>query len=372
MKPIFTPEKVIEYAHARYSGNNVNLDEINKVEQHNGSLPPMLEQELIHRFGDFSRVGQEHYKEPLYVVEKTLFQPQYSSVERGKRCKRTIEKYIEASGRKDLVHEVYEYNSQERRTLQQYENFAYDFVAGLFVPEKTYEDRRVFGSFEINDIDKIIFGPLDAVKEQARVVHKGESRYLDAQIVEIGGEPVLNLGYVYGKQGGIIINKMTREYKALAEKANRERNIDIYMFGRVGGLKEGMKLHDLIFPTSIIDWSRLKHGNTRKYPIENLLNSTGFERVILNVTSVLDETEEQLLEARECGCIGLEMELRSTSMAVDQACNDYEDRLRVRLGFVGHVSDLPMEGDTLGTYRDCSEGEQAAVAEIVDSIKKSR
>ncbi|MFH1063539.1 MAG: hypothetical protein V1729_00495 [Candidatus Woesearchaeota archaeon] len=369
MTNIFKPEDVIKYAETRLFGSNVGPDDVEKIELHNGPLPSQLERSIIDRAGGFVRVQQKNGREPIYFSEKTLFIPQYSIFERGTRYELMIRAYLEATGR-NIETEVIEHGEDKRVTYMQYENNAYDFVVGLFVPEKKYEDRRIFSSTDMKDTNKIVIGPLEAVAKQARVIERGKSEYLDAQLVDIGGEIVLNIGYVYGGQGGLIISKMMREYAALAERQGGRRSLEVFTFGRVGGLKQGMLRHDMIIPTGIIDWVRLREGKRLVHPFHNRLAPDSHESTILNVPSVVDQTVEQLELACANGCDGVEMEARDLASAIEQAQRRHYDNLTINFGFAGNISDLPLEGDTLADELDSDKGEQAAVSRIVETVRR--
>jgi hypothetical protein len=352
----------------RLFGSNVRPDDVEQIELHNGVLPSQLEQ-IIEQMpgGQAQRAIQENGREPIYVKEGVMFIPQYSSFERGMRYEMMIDKYLTASGR-GLKRKFCELGSNKRVTYIAYDNNAYDFVVGMFVPSQKYEDRRVFQNHTIREISTIIVGPVGAVSKRAIVIEQGKSEYLDAQIVEIDGKKALNLGYIYGGQGGLIISKMMREYAAIAEQENRPRNIDVMMFGRVGGISESMQRHDLVFPTGIIDWVQLTRGNALVHPVNNIAALRRRGELILNVQSVLDETEEQLRIAKSVGCLAVEMETRDMIDAIDQAHRRHYPNITINFSFAGHVSDIPLRGDTLEEELDSDKGEQEALSAILSAI----
>ena len=45
----------------------------------------------------------------------------------------------------------------------------------------------------------------------------------------------------------------------------------------------------------------------------------------------------------------------------------YKDNLKINLGLIGHVSDLPLRGDTLADELKSDEGEQKAVKKIIET-----
>src|SRR3989338_1481084 len=142
---------------------------------------------------------------------------------------------------------------------------------------------------------------------------------------------------------------MLREYEARARIEGAKKEVTILMFGRVGGLEEGIKRGEVVFPCGIIDGIDLERNHPFVYPIHNVLvregDTTGWN---LNVATTLEETVEQLLLAKELGCSCVEMETRETVEAINRARRRYEGKLNIHFGFVGHVSDVPLRGATLG------------------------
>lgn len=372
MTKIFTPKNVIKYAETRLFGSNIKPEHVKTIKLYNGMLPSELEISMLE--WNFETVQQENGREPIYFNNGILFIPQYSGFGRRTRYEEMIKSYIYASQR-DIKFESKELNDDERKTNIEYDNLAYDFVTGLFVPDEKYENRRVFEGREINDITKVIFGPTKAVARQAEVTAKGISEYLDSQIIKISNEPVLNISYVYSDQAGIIIDKIMREYDALARKKRKELEIDLYMFGRVGGLKPGLKRHDLVYPTYILDEDVVNLSADGKQPIHNIIGREP-SGISLNVASVINEKISTLTMARVAECVCVEMELMETAGAINRARIRYRKSpgknygLNINFHFVGHVSDIPLEGDTLADELDSDEGEQAAVTKIVESIGK--
>lgn len=373
MISIFTKGKLIKYAETRLFGRNLAPEDIGKIELYNGILPSSLEQAIRRDHGDFERVVQENGREPIYFYRPssgkgTLLIPQYSGFGRGERYRRLIEEYIAVSG-KNMAFEIHHLNNNERDANIYYENHAYDFVAGLFVPSEKYEDRIVFPSCDIKDIRKIIFGSIDAIARATKIIAKGQSEYLDAQIAEIKGEKILNIGPVYADQAKHIIYKMLREYAALAEDKGKKLEIDLFMFGRVGGLDDKLQRNDLVYPTAIIDDVDLKNGKRFEYPMHNVL-SQGKSELNFNVPTIVDESIEQLEEARKNGCVCVEMESRESAEAVNDARRWFHRFLGINFGFVGYVSDLPLKDDTLADEHNLDEGEQAALGKIIEFIKR--
>ena len=367
MTKILTPEKIIRYAETRLFGDNVRPHNVKVIELHNGVLPSSLEEMLNQRCGGFQRVLQENSREPIYFRDGRLFIPQYSGFGRRKRYESMIKAYLQVIG-EDIGFKSCELEGDERKTNIEYDNLAYDFVVGLFVPEEKYKDRQAFSS-DIEEITKIIFGPVESLEKQAKVIEKGNSEYLDAQIVEINGKQVLNIGYVYSDQAGIIIDKMLREYDAVAKKRGKKLDINIFMFGRLGGLDYDMKRHDLIIPTGIIDEIDLKRNRRLIYPMNNVFAvPQDIEWLNLNVSNVIDETREDLLKAKEFGCVCVEMETRESVESVNRARRRYHGSLDINFGFVGYVSDLPLKNDTLADELDSDNGEQEAVSMIIERV----
>lgn len=380
MSNVFTPKQLIKYAETRLFGSNVTPDMVHRIELHNGVLPSLLEQHIISEFGEAIKVVQKNGREPLFYSNGTLFIPQYSGFGRRRRYESMINAYIKASEREisfdgfklintehGISFKSLDLDEDPRKTNHAYDNFAYDFVTGLFVPDEKYVNKKVF-QLDFDEITTVIFGPTDAVAKQTDVVDRGNSTYLDAQIVRVGDERVLNIGYVYADQAGIMIDKMLREYEALARKGKKTLDIRIFMFGRVGGLEEGMRRHDLVYPTGIIDDVDLMNGRECVYPMHNVLAQVKGDRFNFNPTAVVNQTTEQLERARDLGCVCTEMETRETVESINKARRRYSGKIGVEFGFVGYVSDLPLRGDTLADELDSEKGEQESVRVILDNI----
>lgn len=396
MTLIFTDSQVIRYAETRLFGSNLTPDEVANIELHNGELPSMLK-EQISKEADFSLIDQKNSREPLYFQEGTLYIPQYSGHGRARRYQRMIEDYLRASGR-NITFRTCDAKDEHgkhdpRQTNLNYDNFAYDFTVGLFLPEK-YGQNRVFPARDIKDIDTIIFGSTEAVAKQAEVEFLGTSEYLDSQIVAIGNRPVLNIGYVYSDQAGRLLDNILREYDALAKRDGKDNTLNLFLFGEVGGLMSNLRRNQLVYPNGIIDETDLSqpdlpHRGEFMYPMHNILadekvsdsergqgHPTGLN---LNVnSSILDETVEMLSLALEKGAICTDMELLEMVGAINRARTRYKNSsfqkgapgLDIRFGFVGYVSDLPLEGDTRAEELEDDIGEKAAVRHILNKIKK--
>lgn len=384
---ILTGERLKRYAERRLFGSNVTSDTVHRIELFNGVLPSHLE-EILGKMSKgakgFVKVDQANPREPLYFMDGTLYIPQYSGFGRAMRYQRLLETYKEAvescadgcgSGRKleILVHEL---KGVPRKTDQSYSNSAYDFVTGLFIPSFMYDTFRVFEDEDVKDITTIIFGPIEIVAKSAKVIAKGNSEYLDAQIVEVDGQKVLNIGYVFADQAGMILEKMLREYHSIAKKHafgnNTPLNLNIYMFGRVGGLVDDIDRHHLVYPVGVIDEVDLREGRPFVYPMHNVLASPNEKGLVFNVSTVVDETFEQLRSAKNQGCICVEMETRESVEAINQARRRYHGLLDISFGFVGYVSDNPLKGDLLDKELDSQKGEKEALDVILKAITQQK
>jgi hypothetical protein len=405
----FTDKDIIQYGEKRLTGENLQPEEIRKIELHNGDLPSMLDSEISasgNANREYIQVIQANGREPLYFQQATgtLFIPQYSGYGRARRYQRMIEEYIRASGRdnknsaNNLSFEICDARNEHgerdpRETNINYDNFAYDFTVGLFVPDKKYEEKRIFSTQDVGSIDTIIFGSTKAVARQAEVLEKGNSEYLDSQIVRINGKSVLNIGYIYSDQAGRLLDNILREYDALAKKQGKDRPVNIFMFGEVGGLMRGLSRNQLVYPTGIIDEkdlseSDLPHRGEFMYPMHNILADellNDHERkqgtpsgLNLNInTSILDETIESLSLAVEKGAICTDMELMEMVGSINKARTRYlasasptdMPGLDIRFGFVGYISDLPLEGDTRAEELEDDLGERKAVRIISDRLQ---
>lgn len=355
--PIFSPEAVVTYAETRLFGQNVSAEKVHSINLHNGVLPSKLEHMLESVGGRFERVTQENGREPLYFQAGGLHIPQYSGSGRRRRYEQMIGAYLKASNR-NIKFRSLEADGGARKTYHAYDNFAYDFVKKLF------EEKLM------NNVARVIFGPLNAVAKQSTIIQERPDEYLPSQIVKVNGKQTANLGYVFSDQAGILIDKMLIEYAALAiANENKESPVELFMFGKVGGLNKDMQRHDLVFPTGIVDDTDLKEGRTFVYPMHNVLaTDQKFQGLNLNVSAVINQTKEQLERGADYNCICVEMETRETVDAVNQGRRRYAEILGIEFGFAGYVSDMPLLGDTLDRELDSNRGEQAALREIITHI----
>jgi hypothetical protein len=354
---IFTPEGIVRYADTRLSDEDLPVSEMTAVFQHNGVLPSFLEKELAEG-GGYRRMIQPNGREPMYSRGSEVHFPQFSGFGRDYRYKRMIEEYAKVCGRDMAFHRL-DAEGNPRRTSANYDNFSYDFTKTLF-------GKGLLGG-RAREVRKVIFGPLKAVAEQVPVIERAENEYLDAQIVRVGAEQALNLGYVYADQAGILLDKLLVEYDSIAKKEGTPLELGVYMFGRVGGLGERMRINDLVRPTGIIDDIDLRAGRAFVYPMHNVLADLGSPSLVLNVASPLDETTEQLEGAKDCGCSCVEMESRESVEAINKARRRYRD-LAIDFGFVGYVSDLPLQGSTLADELPDAKGARDAVALILNHL----
>lgn len=370
MSLVFSDEKLMKYVETRLSGKNVGLEELKIFRLWNGYLPSMLEGEL--QFLP-EQVIQENPREPLSFRREgsELFIPQYSHFGRAKRYQRMIEQYIRVSGRTDLEFCIRDLSGNPRETAIAYERYAYDFVTGLFLQEERHAKRRLLPTLDMAGVQTVIFGPLDAVARQARVLEKGKTEYLDAQIVEVAKNPVLNVGYVYAEQAGIIIDKMLREWWAVArKKGDLPMKVNIFMFGREGALLDSMRRQELVAVTGAIDEIDIRRGTVNVYPIHNVFEKYGKNGFNLNVTSVVDEDYCLLEMARDLGCSSIEMEVRESDESVNRGRRRYEGVLEIDFGHIGYVSDRPFCGETLADEDPSTEGQDDAVGVILDHLKR--
>ena len=351
--PIFSREQTIKYAETRLFGINVRPDEVSGIKIYNGMLPSELEALLT---GSVSRVIQDNGREPIYFSSGTLHIPQYSGFGRRKRYEEMVFAYLKAK-QSQLKFESLERNGEADRTDIFYDNHAYDFVKEMFSSGRPR-------------LSTIVFGPLPAVAKQSEVTTTYANEYLNSQVVEVGNQRVLNVGYVYADQAGIILDKMTRKFEAHAREQGIKMPVSVYLFGRVGSLHDTVPRDSIIVPTAILDENDLLEKRHSLYPIHNTLaqrNSTA--GINLNVNSVMGETREILELAQGQGCISVDMEIREAVESVNKARRRYQ-HLDLRFGFAGYVSDLPLQGDTLAEELTSDKGEQEAVRLILENIRQ--
>lgn len=357
-------EQVIKYAKTRLFGKNVRCNWIKEIHQFDAYLDSMLINHMKENNLDFKKVEQENGRENIYFVKdkNALFFAQSSGFGRSRRYESMINAYIAAS-KKDIKYEIHYPDNDPLNTIN-FSNFAFDLSTGLFVPKEKYEANRVFENDDIKDITKIVFGSTDAVAKQAEVVARGNSEYIDAQIVKLGGRRILNIGYVYSDQARFILNNLLHAYNSYAISNKKKLNIDVLMFGKVGGLEDSLERHDLVYPTCIInsgdkDWHQSHFDNA-------LIDKDGVDGINLNVKTVIGQDIKTLEYAKLAGCVCVEMECKESLDAINNTREWYDHNLDIKFGFVGYVSDRPLKGDTLADELEGDEGEQAAVKKALD------
>lgn len=355
--PIFSPEQTIKYAETRLFGRNVRPGAVRNITLYNAVMPSELERMLQQNHDTVQQVSQDNGREPIFYTTQELHIPQYSGFGRRKRYEEMVRAYVKAKPGQ-LTFESLERNGEADRTDISYDNHAYDFVKEMF-------------SVGRPRLSTIIFGPLPAVAKQSNVTALYPNEYLNSQVVEVGDQLVLNVGYVYADQAGIILDKMTRKFEAHAREQGIKMPVSLYLFGRVGSLHDTVPRDSIVVPTAILDENDLLEKRHSLYPMHNALaqrNST--VGINLNVNSVMGETREILELAKKQGCISVDMEIREAVESVNKARRRYQ-HLDLRFGFAGYVSDLPLQGDTLAEELTSDQGEQEAVKLIVEHIKKS-
>jgi hypothetical protein len=377
MGKIMTPERVRPYAGRRLTsidadpymltpgqlqkGVFVYPKDVERIELHVGSLPSMLRRELRERDVAFKQVIQYNPREPVYFCDRnrTLHIPVWSGELRGNRYVEMINAYQEAS-KHSFQFEVVDIEGDHEKTLRNYRRFADGFVSHLS------------RSVDFDNIDSIVFGPLWAMAgasgPDAAIKALG-SEYLSAQTLKLGKE-VLNIGPCYSDQAKKLLEEILERYAGQAVNRGIKRELSIYMFGTMGGLLPGMSINDTLYPTGIYNdvdlQERPNAGFESLHPINNILAVEGKPSIILNVSSVMNETEEQLKRARKNGCSAVEMEAYLSVATIDMARIMYPDNLRLRFGLGGFFSDLPLAGETLAQEHSVTQGGLDVAKRIID------
>jgi len=158
-----------------------------------------------------------------------------------------------------------------------------------------------------------------------------------------------------------------REHEAFSRKEGKQREFQIYMFGRGGGLKEDLKRNDLLYPTGLVHKGCLE----KKISFENILaDNNGIQGANYNVGTVINQTVEELQKATKKGdAVSVDMECFSLWLAAQNALLNYNEAIKnIDIGIALYVSDLPLKGDTLAEELDSDKGEKAAVKQILKNI----
>jgi hypothetical protein len=378
MTRIFSPEQDLVYGDTRLTSANVPPSIIRKIELHNGEL----ENEVKARNGGDSLVvvNQKDGRETLFYrrSDGTLFIPQFSGLSRETRYSEMGESYRKATcdlrGRTIDFVVIYPDNNPTN-AFRRYSLLPYLHVVGSFVRTPEYEKNRVFECVDVQNIDTIVFGNVDAFAKQAKVVEKGNSAYIRSQIVDVDGKLVWNINDLYGDQACNIMRAILWEYFVLARESGKKRTIKPNVFGRAGGLLKSMNRHDLFFPNGVVNQTDVRQRNNHHlYPLKNGFAKPERKDLVFNVYSIVNETVEELDDAVKHGCKAVEMELFHFMLAIAEAEGLYHDFLDIKPNFVYYFSDLPIKvrngvRDNVAKELDSDKGEQEAVGVILDKIE---
>jgi hypothetical protein len=367
---VLNDKKALTYVENRLSGKNANIHDVQKIDLYRGFLHPDVEQQLSNK-GSFERVIQKSPREFIYIGEDgTLSICESSGMARGRRYETNIDRFLDITGH-DIEFNRNLFPENDKTLLKHYySNLAYDFVRRLYVPKKKYQATRIFEDVDISSIDDFVVGPLDVVAKEAEVVEIGNSNYLDCQVVRIKGKNILNLGYIYGDQAHFIFDKIFNQLSA----SNTARAVNVYVFGRVGALYDEARINDLITPTGVINEEDINSGKTLIYPVDNILAGKGKNGINLNVQSVINETVEMCETAKQMGGVSIDLELLWFLLAQLNAKGSYQSKangnnLEINLGYIGHVSDMPLQGITIEQELKDDKGAKKAFNVIAEHIK---
>lgn len=397
---VLKPEEIGVYTHTRLFNPDFTPDAIRNLRKIH-LFPAALPSELSARFPDSSRVLQDNSRE-LILIDKNrenLMIAIPSSHSRLIRYADMIDRYINdfmplpqsgLSG-SGLQLAVSQYEGASRRTRIHFQNNAYDFTKRVMLQDPA--DHRSPLREEAKDIEFIITGPLDVLTNtwfngnaNERVIEKKNDEYLDYALVEVGGRKGLALGYVYGDQAGLLLNKFLREIASHYEDNGKKGKVDVYLFGKVGSLDVQHGRHSIAVPNFILserDVDEEKDKSLIMHPINNSLlffNGKCDEREFserygdalfganLAVFSVAKQRVLPLLRAKiGYDCSMLEMEIKDTLPVIETTEN--RPFLDVGFGFIGFVSDRPLEkGDNLAMELDSEEGARKALGILKEKI----
>lgn len=353
-----------EYFENRIEGKNLKSEDIQGINLYNGTRTPTLLAHFAKKKIILNPIIQENGREPLFHNNGTIYVPQYSGIGRGERYERLITRYKEEH-RPDIVfhkHETLDAHLREEylpevATEVSYDNNAYDHV------------KKLSQNGILENITHIIFGSTKGVARQAKVIQDLSDDYLDTQILDVEGTNVLNFGYVYADQAGKLLFQTLRAIGGHLRRNGAKPTVNVYMFGRFGGLADTLERQDIVFPTHIINQTDIDEQRPLIYECQNIFAAGDW--LNLNVRTAVDETTEQLEAARVLKAKSIDMESFEMVMALETARQRYNPVMNLRFGLIGHISDNPLKDDTLATELESDKGERAAVAKIFEHIAHS-
>jgi hypothetical protein len=174
----------------------------------------------------------------------------------------------------------------------------------------------------------------------------------------------------------MLLDGLFLDYAGRAANRRKKRKISISVLGTAAGLLDDMSIGEFFCPTGVVDQVDIRER--RKIPdiivhkIHNILVGDGQrEMIIYNVSSVIDETSEELLFARDTpklSCCGVEMEVGKFASAIGRARRAYADYLEVRERYGVVVSDKPLHDITLADEPPIRNAMVAGARRILDHI----
>jgi len=363
---IISGDNLHNYIDTRLFGSNVRPENVKKICLHNGFLPSQLITLLKQFSSPFTLVEQENAREPIFFSKDVLHIPQYSSLGRQGRyedmCDIAVQEVFP-----EIEFQSYFFGNDASNIRLRYEALARDLV------------NDIFSNGHIDEVDNIIFGPLEAVAQEAEVIKAVDNEYLPYQFVDVDGKTTLNLGYVYETQLKYLIKSIADHFYGRAISKDEKKSLNFFLFGRAAAIDkeeesdDSLKINDLVTPVTSLDEFELRYKKPMGFSLSNILASEGERGANLSASSVVNQTKETLLKALHYGCICAEMEERAGIEGVIESNRNYnrepKEYVHSRFGCALHISDRPLLGETLATERNLKLGEQRAVRMILNYVK---
>ena len=194
---------------------------------------------------------------------------------------------------------------------------------------------------------------------QERLFRRSSHPYCDYLFFD---ENKAGVNYMYGDQIEYFLSSFLPLY---AEKNGSFPRI--IMHGKVGGLEEDTKRGDIIIPKGV-----LKNGESYSIQQPLVLQNDAFAHYgtrchtggnVFGVDYVLEQTLEDLEAAKEtCSCT--EMEFYHACRAVEKVSKETGIH-QPMLHFIGYVSDVPLQGDTLAKELTDYRGIYRALQQVI-------
>jgi hypothetical protein len=219
-------------------------------------------------------------------------------------------------------------------------------------------------------------GPINWFKKYAKgveILEDVENEYLNFMVAEIEGKKVLHFDYIFSDQAKEIIDHLLVTYYGETPEDNQtRRKVHILMYGKVGGIRPPQEINQIVIPNGIISDYDIEYKNNMFTKLANVFCTNDNDmNYILNSVSIPLQRRSILIGGQAKGCSITEMEAHYATQIINTARSQYHN-LEIVQGFVGFISDTPLDGITLAENPDQRPGRKKCVEMITEYVKESK